>query len=185
MAGATCFSRLIRRSKQATDGSFDNYYNVPSRTIVAFQNYSPSYRLKEAYKAYNKPLPADWEKDLPIVSRLSDVLWIVWTDLSQKAGTSPGNLKYIFRHGIVTPETLNILQRSVNSQVPNWPGRRFTAHDTQFMALLATAHGNGVYNLLTQHQRELGFKNIESIIVFKTVKESGEELDNLLFTLTG
>ena len=162
----------------------DNYFNVPGRTIVAYHNVSPAHQLRQIYTQYNKPVPPDWEKALPFVSRLSDVLWIIWADLSKKAGKPPGNLKYIFRHNIITTSTLTIMNLAVNSQIYVWPGKKFTPSDDQFMALLATAHGKGVFNLLTQHPADLGSRKIESITVFKTLSVMHAGYDHMLFTLT-
>jgi len=153
---------------------------VPGRTIIAAYNYSPSYRLKQIYESAGRPLPPDWQNLLPFVSKWSDATWIIWADLSQKAGREPGNLKYIFRHHVITEHTRQIMTRAVNSHLARWPGNRFTPNDDQYMALLGTAHGKGVFNLLAQHPAELGAREIESITVFMSPPNSG----HLLFTLT-
>ena len=158
---------------------------MPGRTIVAFHNVSPVSRLKQAYRQQNEQLPPHWERDLPFVSRLSDVLWIIWADLSRNAGAPPGNLKYVFRHHVVTLLTRQIIFQAVGSNVPHWPGRRFTPDDDQYMALLGTAHGRGVANLVAQHRNYLGSKNIESITVFATQSPTHGPENHLLFTLTG
>ncbi|KAL8825209.1 MAG: hypothetical protein Q9191_004554, partial [Dirinaria sp. TL-2023a] len=157
------FTNCYGSGKKATGGSFDNFYNVPGRTIVGEHNVSPAYEIKSSYAEEHQSLPPDWEKALPFVSRYSDVLWIVWADLSQKAGKPPGDLKYIFKHNVITQATTTIMERAVNSHKDPWPGKKFTANDDQYMALLATAHGKGIFNLVTQHPADLRSRKIESI----------------------
>lgn len=77
----------------ATGAKFQNYFNVPGRTIVAVSNFSPVYRLKQNYALDGQPLPLDLKPELPIVSRWSDVTWIIWETLSRQAGAKPENLK--------------------------------------------------------------------------------------------
>ena len=158
---------------------------MPGRTIVAFHNVSPVSRLKQYYRQQNEPLPPDWERDLPFVSRLSDVLWIIWAELSRNAGAPPGNLKYVFRHHVVTMATRQIIRQAANGNIPNWPGQRFTPDNDQYMALLGTAHGKGVANLVGQHRNYLGSKNIESITIFTTQAPTHGGLNHILFTLMG
>lgn len=43
---------------------------------------------------------------LPRINRWSDVVWMVWSHL---AGTSAGQLEYVFRHDVQTDESLNIM----------------------------------------------------------------------------
>lgn len=173
-------STVNKLDQEATYGSFNNYYNVPGRTITATLNYSPAYRVKQLHENANRPLPPNWDRLLPFVSRWSDVTWIIWADLCQRAGSPPGSLKYIFRHYVITAQTKLVMERAVDSHFSNWPGARFTPQDDQYMALLATAHGKGIVNLLTQHPVELGHKSIESVIVFAT----NSYRQHLLFTLT-
>lgn len=68
-----------------------------------------------------------------------------------------------------------------------WPGQTFRPGSDFFLGLLGTPHGRGVTYLITQHERGLPGKDIESITVF-TTEHSGLAMDeayHLLFTLTG
>lgn len=154
----------------------------PGKTIVASFNFSPAYKLKEQYQRQKKPVPENLAKELPFVTKWSDATWILWSQISKKQSKEPRDLKYVFRHYIITVATKDIISMAVDSRTPLWPGRKFTPNDDQYMALLATAHGKGVYNLLTQHPAEFESRHIESITVFTT--EPYDKQDHLLFTFT-
>lgn len=85
---------------------------------------------------------------------MSDVLWIQWADIASTAGVSSGNLKYIFRHDIITPNTCFIMEQAVGAQEAGeldepFPGAEFTAESDQFKALMGTVHAKSIVDLLT------------------------------------
>ena len=80
--------------------------------------------------------------------------------------------------------TQQVIRQAANGDIPGWPGQRFTPADDQYMALLGTAHGKGVANLVAQHRNDLGSKNIESITIFATQSFTQGVWNHMLFTLT-
>lgn len=144
-------------------------------------NYSPAYMLKEGYKNRGEALPPDWATMLPDVQRWSDLTWILWASL---AGPKTGQLKYIFRHDIITHVTKTVIALAAGTdgegEIPMWPGRTFKLGDPRFVALLGTPHGRGIVYLLTQHPIGLPGKSIATITAFRA-SFIGQ---HLLFTLT-
>lgn len=123
---------------------------------------------------------------LPRINRWSEIVWIMWLHL---AGDSVRQLKYIFKHDVITPETAGIMYIAADraghpgdgQMKANWPGVRFPKGTEEFQALLGTPHGKGIVYLVVHHPNELGTKNIESITVLTARPSRGL---HLLFTLT-
>ena len=89
---------------------FENVYNALDRTIVGITNYSPTSQLKKGLAPSNIP----WEERIPDVNKLSDVMWILWVKevneaLQDGSTTAAGDLKYIFKHHIITVGLLGYL----------------------------------------------------------------------------
>jgi len=127
---------------------------------------------------------------------MSDVLWIQWAAVANAQGI-PGkasDLKYIFRHEIITPNTQFIMEKAGNDPDAEegevffkpWPGREFTMGEEQFQALMGTVHAKSIVTLLTTHPRELGTKSIEKVNIFATRDpEDSTSIYHMLWTLTG
>ena len=62
-----------------------------------------------------------------------------------------------------------------------WPGVKYAKGDERFQAIVGTAHGRGIVQLLVTHEDLMPAKNIESVTMF-TTKEGGN--CHLWFTLT-
>lgn len=183
---------------------FQNAFNVHDGMIAAMDNWGPFHRLKKRNEA--TPL-SDEElvRHAPELAYWSDVIWILWADQCKQAGKSEGSLKYVFRHSVMTPFTMRVMEAIINVRKGEyhdpWPGS--TAYPSYgkagnpFKALLGTPHGSGVVRLITDHLHALGSKSIESVTMFTTDENdrmdvSEPEADNfskfqynLLFTLGG
>ena len=162
-----------------TDGEYYALLNPKGKTITSVSNFSPMYRLKQKLGSH---LPADWTERLPDVYRWSDVIWILWKDVAKEKA---GDLKYIFKHNVITEQTRFIMEQTVGAPrdglVAPWPGHEFRLGSNYFVALLGTLHGRGIVYLLIQHATGLAGKDLESITIFTDSYEGY----NLLFTLTG
>lgn len=163
--------------------------NVHSGTMVVLSSYSPRHMIDKS--------DPHWENKLPMVSKLSDVLWIQWADVAAKEGT-PGkvrDLRYIFRHTVTTRNTKFIIEQAAakfdkegfgkDEFEAQWPGYNFTEKDKEFTALLGTLHGSTISYLLTTHATGLPGKSIESVTIFTTEgdRDNGE-FYHMLFKLT-
>ena len=172
-------------TQEPTYGTMYNYYNLAGGGVITSDYvFSPGFMVTEKYKAAGTNPPTNWERLLPDVTRWSDMTGIIWNYISQPRA---GELKYIFKHNIVTPLTKQIMALAVGADIdtedlPVWPGKTFRLGDTAFTALLGTAHGKGVVRLLAQHPNEMPDKSIDSITVFSTPVSFDFQL---LFTLTG
>jgi hypothetical protein len=62
--------------------------NERGKTITATSSYSPMYMAKRSYSPHDPP--PDWAERLPMVSRHSDVMWIMWKEV---AGEQASELK--------------------------------------------------------------------------------------------
>lgn len=134
------------------------------------------------------PAPADWKQKLSTVSRMSDVTWIQWAAVAAAKGTpsAVSDLKYFFRHDIITENTMFIMEQSANVAQgafnTEWPGLKYVPTDEQFQALLGTVHGVSIVDLLVSHPNELGTKSIEAVNIFTT--DIGSQY-HMMWTLTG
>lgn len=68
---------------------------------------------------------------------------ILWNSL---AGNRAGDLKYIFRENIITPDTRFVMEQCFqdigeDELLKAWPGQVFRDDDPDFYALLGTPHG--------------------------------------------
>ena len=135
-----------------------------------------------------EPVPEDWKERLPNVNLMSDVVWIQWAAVAEAEGTpsAVGDLKYIFRHDIITENTRYIIEQAakvVEGEFNvDWPGLKFVATDAEFLALLGTVHGTFNVNLIISHPNEIGTKAIEAVNIFTT--DDGDKY-HMLWTLTG
>ena len=127
-------------------GINDSVYNVAGKTIVATFNYSPQFRLRQRLKV--STLSAQQATlGLPQVTRWSDIVWIVWSDSGTLDPSKASALKYIFRHDVVTDNTVYIIEQILGlgrKEFPEggeWPGFEFRPGQNKFWALLGTDHG--------------------------------------------
>jgi len=180
------FWNCRHQDNDPTSASFVMALNVQGRAITALQSFSPAYMIKE-YHSVNGQMRQGWEEHLPDVYRQSDLLWILWKDV---AGDAAGDLKYTFRHHVITASTKAVMEHVAGAAedllYAPWPGYVIEPPSTFYTALLGTPHGRGVVYLLTQHASGLAGKEIESITIFTTqgILEDDNEAYHLLFELT-
>ena len=122
---------------------------------------------------------------MPEVYAWSDIVWLLWADRAKKLGQQPGNLKYVFRHEIVTPDTRFIMNLAEPMSGAIWPGHTFRKGTEEFQALLGTSHGRGIAFLVATHPNEMPGKDIESATCFVTKDAFGRDVYHMLFTLSG
>ena len=69
-------------------------------------------------------------------------MWEIWTNLAED---NAPNLKYIFKHHIITASTQYIMEQAAgvghNALDEDWPGLVYFPDDIEFLALLGTPHG--------------------------------------------
>ena len=151
--------------------------------MVADVSYSPTAMINDL-----DHVPADWKERLPNVKQMSDVMWIQWVTVAEAEGTpsAVSDLKYIFRHDVITENTRFIIEQAAKVEEDefnaDWPGLKFVPTDTEFLALLGTVHGLFNVHLLVSHPNELGTKAIEAVNIFTT--DDGDNY-HMLWTLTG
>lgn len=135
-------SAHVCRGQVPTRGVYTANYNRAGKTIVSTINFSPAYYRRKEYGVNS--LSPEQALTLPQVTQWSDVIWIGWTS-APSTQTEVGDLKYIFKHHVVTPTTLDIMQQSCNNVQHNiddeWPGYTFMPETEEYLALLGTAHG--------------------------------------------
>lgn len=68
-----------------TRANYENIYNVPGRTIVGLDNFSPTYHRLQEKPDDAEGLPP-WRERLPDINSWSDVVWIIWAEQAKKAG---------------------------------------------------------------------------------------------------
>ena len=151
--------------------------------MVADVSYSPTAMMNE-----QDIVPEDWKERLPNVKLMSDVTWIQWVTVAEAEGTPSAisDLKYIFRHEVITENTRFIIEQAAKVEEDefnaDWPGLKFVTTDTEFLALLGTVHGVFNVHLLVSHPNELGTKAVEAVNIFTT---DGGDNYHMLWTLTG
>ena len=136
------FSTHVCRGQDPTKASYVSYYNRAGKTIVTTYNFSPQYYRRKDFGVDS--LSHEQARTLPRVTQWSDVLWIGWTTAPNAQGPT-GDLKYIFRHDIITASTQGVMreclshvQRDIEDE---WPGSKFTPDTEEYFALLGTPHG--------------------------------------------
>lgn len=154
--------------------------NVKDGWIVSLNNFSPAYKASK--KGY----------ELPDLRHWSDINALMWADM---AGGSANTLRFVFRHQIVTKESKEIIEdcmrllsppRLRNKMFVPWPGVDFAVNSVWGRALMGTAHGVGVAQMLLQHRREFGDKTVRKIKFFTSIREdSGTRITqyHLLFEI--
>lgn len=183
------FTNCFHRELAKTEAQFQTYYNVGGGTIICAVSFGAKYKLLlDPARAQPTAIPP-WRESLPKVTAMSDILWVQWVNLANSKGIPEkiSGLKYVFRHQIVTTNTLYIMELAGNGadapagqtlQAP-WPGKEFAMGSEQFEALMGTVHAISIVTLLVTHPNELGTKSIEKITVFTT-----DDDYHMLLTLT-
>lgn len=120
-------------------------------------SYSATKRLLESEKRKTK---AERDTLLPSISRLSDLLWLGWNNVS---GPNPERLRYIASDFIDNKETEPIMRYlflkdkdQANSVV--WPGLSYAGDSDEGKALLATPNGRITAWLLIDHAHQLNWR---------------------------
>ena len=109
---------------------------------------------------------------LPQVKFWSDIVWIVWASLA-KTDAEASSLKYIFRHYVVTEETIFVIERIFGVNRGNfpdgeeWPGRKLVPNEENFWAVLGTPHGKLLWQcfwcIKLQYGRRAGYNTLVCI----------------------
>ncbi|KAG8533452.1 uncharacterized protein KY384_002235 [Bacidia gigantensis] len=186
------FSNCMFRNLPPTGGSFENRYNPKGRMITGVNNYSPYSKLQgQANVTIGTNTNVAPFQRVPDLQKWSQVVAIVWSHL---AGNDAHNLKYIFKMGIVTTATQQVMieaarRQPINMQSANtfeftteWPGYKFGAGSDGYAALMGTPHGVGIAYLLHEHPDQFGTKTVESITIFTNPDDYPTY--HMLFTLT-
>lgn len=121
---------------------------------------------------------------MPEIYAWSDIIWLLWATRARNLGQSPGSLKYIFRHEIVTENTRFIMNLAEPLNGAVWPGHTFRKGTDEFQALLGTAHGRGIAFLVATHPDEMPGKDIESVRCLVTKDAFGRDEYHMLFVLS-
>ena len=93
---------------------------------------------------------------LPQLRHWSDLVWIAWASISNDPAEAAA-LKYIFRHDVVTPDTVVTIESVLGMEEGryregscDWPGIKFNPGEEEFFALMGTPHGMDVrFHLIT------------------------------------
>ncbi|KAJ5901621.1 hypothetical protein N7495_002149 [Penicillium taxi] len=142
-------------------GEYNNIYDVETGTIVADNTNSPEYAASIC--------PVD---NLVKLRKWSDVTYLEWQNLCNKAGTSVDSLKYLIRSLIQNQLTASIIAQALGeeSDFDEWKnyedGVTFEHGSEKFNALLGTPNGSGSAWILIQHKSQLGLKRISKIKVY-------------------
>ncbi|KAL8795397.1 MAG: hypothetical protein Q9195_002138 [Heterodermia aff. obscurata] len=151
---ATCNGKV----EDPTEAIYTANYNRAGKTILSTLNYSPAHeRRKELGVSSLSPEQA---QTLPQAKQWSDIIWILWTHISAEtdvpAGAETSDLKYIFKHHVITDSTLAIMNAcssNVDHDIDDkWPGYTFTpeTEPEEFFALLGTPHDKAISPELTK-----------------------------------
>lgn len=138
-----------------TNSEYGNYY--ASELIVAASNYGPE--------------ASDFDGPPPRLRQLSDIWFLVYSDLMRAQSKPLDGLKGVMRHQIANPETKSMIYKAtkldpfVHPNPLRWPGTDYQADSDEFAALLASPNGRGVAWLLLNHN-QLGRKTIDSVRVW-------------------
>ena len=146
MAIASKINADLVLEKDPTNARCHGTYNTAGKTIVALDNVSPNFQLREKYNV-DRLDPAQ-AVELPKVAAWSDLVWILWTSLPM-GPDEPSTLKYIFRHHITTRDTLAVIEHIFDLEEGEvseeegdlWPGLKTKPGEDNFYALLGTPHG--------------------------------------------
>ncbi|KAL8992731.1 MAG: hypothetical protein Q9169_006883 [Polycauliona sp. 2 TL-2023] len=135
-----------RLNNPPTGGLYHNTFIPSHGTIIAESNFSPSFKSPGS--------------TIPPLSRWSDIIYLLWR---HEAGLlNLRNLRYIFRSNIITPLTRDLIEyievSDENDLHLPWPGHTYDMNSEDGLALLATAHGQGVAYLIADHNDVLGRK---------------------------
>lgn len=161
----------------ATGAEFDHVYYPHHNAIIGVNNYSPVFKVMQANKgATQKQLKTDiLPRSVPEVRQWSDIVFNIWAQRTDEAGTAVASLKYIFKNHVNTEATEDVIWAALARKqppeefAPAWPGYTYTPgkdDNDEFTALLGTPHGRGVAYLLADHPTGMGNKRIESIVLF-------------------
>jgi hypothetical protein len=137
-----------------TEAYYDDHYS--SEIITAMANYGP---LSQAEKG----------DPLPELGQLSDVWFLVYSELMRLQNKPLDKLKGILRHQILNPDTVSLLRRATgmdeydnHHSFPRWPGKDFATDSDEVAALLASPNGRGIAWFLLNH-RQLGRKTVDRV----------------------
>ena len=150
---------------------YQNVYNPKAGFIVAYNNFSPSFMVR------NNPI-----KTVPDVRAWSDVTFIEWKTQAQISGQDIMGLKYVFRYEIVNPQTALVIEKAVGTfRSIRWPGLIIPMSDERGQAILGTPNGVGVAYLLATHKAQLGEKTIESVHVWSRQVKNPRQVYEFLY----
>lgn len=118
-------------------------------TIIATQMVSPRHLV-------GKDAP------VPLLNRWSDWAWAVWDSVCIGNQKSATDLRYILHDHITTLDTKMIMHQITGTPILedvdlrlDWPGLLFTMDQDEGLALLGTAHGQGVAYLIRDHSDQI------------------------------
>ncbi|KAF9885830.1 hypothetical protein FE257_012302 [Aspergillus nanangensis] len=144
---------LDGEEKDATWGYYRASLSPQMGYISAEDNESPWYA---SGKRYTPPL-----------SKLSDVYYLFWKELSTNKNVK--NLKYFFRHHVINTQSKRIALEVAGGAIPEWPGVSYDMSTDQGKAILGTPNGSGVAFFLINHKPELGVRVPTKVTLFKTI----------------
>lgn len=145
-----------------------NYIPVYSAIVVINVN-SPR---NQVIKRFQGNVPADILRRVPPLNRLSDVMWTIWSIVTQ----TPNKLRFIAHDNVSNGDTFGIMQEIFNKGAAkgpiNWPGLKFGIDSEEFMALLGTPNGYATAYLLIDRAAQLG-RRVPEVSIFSPFPEMG------------
>ncbi|KAL8706535.1 MAG: hypothetical protein Q9201_000408 [Fulgogasparrea decipioides] len=136
-------------------------YSIKASLIIAGNTASPTYKLLDDNPGITA---AEAQTRIPPLNKLSDSLWTIWKDLNGNNIQNARKLRYIGRSTIANPDTRYIMRgiffKAKRHKLVPWPGLRYTLHDEEGQALLATPNGLATAWLLIDHNSILGARDL-------------------------
>ncbi|KAL8669541.1 MAG: hypothetical protein Q9168_005873 [Polycauliona sp. 1 TL-2023] len=145
--------------RRITNAVYQTLYVPSAKAIISRAAWSPTAALRLEIP---NPTRKDIDDNLPRLHRLSDIMWLDWTDLVKKEDES--GLRYIARENIKGYNEVSLIEqiskaRRQTTDIP-WSKRMtFEIDSSEGLAILGTAHGTGLAWLLMHRAQNLGDRN--------------------------
>ncbi|RAH45047.1 uncharacterized protein BO95DRAFT_515005 [Aspergillus brunneoviolaceus CBS 621.78] len=165
----------------ATGAWYSNLYNTASGIIIADNLMSPMgvSRMgagefqEEGAGLINSRLAPSW---LIHLKQWSDVTFLMWTRLAERAGVQVDSIRYIFHAGVSNPLTKQVVRRALaraGQSLGGWDRVvTFPVEDDSIgsseegTAILGTPNGSATGWFIAQHREQLGRRKVVSVSVF-------------------
>ncbi|KAL8866569.1 MAG: hypothetical protein Q9174_006224, partial [Haloplaca sp. 1 TL-2023] len=151
-----------------TQAIYECTYLRSTATIIAQDLKSPLSKLQRAGFSKNDALAS-----LPELSRYSDVIWYIWTEIlsrndprdgpvdtlpenSRYGPRDPGRLRYLGHDFVTSPTTEAIMDEIMGTGTVAWPGYTFGMDSEQGLALMGTPNAGATAWVMRDRYGELG-----------------------------